>query len=106
MFRIKHICLYLPVQGDDAADTAIKYGKMQAWLHTGLAVINRMLWLEFDEFRLEPDYMGDRAKTERFSCQVSARLIIIVIAAIKLLWLLWTEKILDPLLDQLAGKKK
>lgn len=95
--RITQIRLYLPVHGEDAAQTAIRYGKMQAWLHGALGVLNNVFRLEFQECRLDPDYTGKLAGSEYFSCKISARLIIIGIAAMRLLWLLLEEDILDPL---------
>ncbi len=103
--KVKHIRVYLPVTGEDAADTAIRYGKMQAWLHAGLGVLNRAVWLDFDEFRLEADFLAKGEKKSRFSCQISARLLIMVIAATRFVWLLWKANILPVLLDQFAGKE-
>lgn len=101
--KIRHIRLYVPITGDDAADTAIKYGKCQAWLHAGLGVLNRAIWLDFDECRLEADFLAKEAKKPHFSCQISAQLLIMVIAALRYLWLLWRAKILEALLAQFSG---
>lgn len=104
--KVKHIRLYLPVTGEDAADTAIQYGKMQAWLHAGLGVLNRAIWLDFDECRLEADFLAKGEKKSRFSCQISARLLIMVIAVTRFVWLLWKANILPVLIDQFAGKEE
>lgn len=104
--KVKHIRLYLPVTGEDAADTAIRYGKMQAWLHAGLGVLNRAIWLDFDECRLEADFLAKGEKKSRFSCQISARLLIMVIAVTRFVWLLWKANILPVLMDQFAGKEE
>lgn len=101
--KVRHIHIYLPIIGDDAADTAIRYGKMQAWLYTGLGFLNRAMWLEFDECYLDADFMQEKQKKERFSCQISAQLIIMVIAVVRFIWLLWKANILDVLLEQFSG---
>jgi hypothetical protein len=96
--RITHIRILLPITGADAADTAIKYGQAQAWLHSGLAVLNRAVWLDFDECRLVPDYTGKYSDLAHCSCKISAQLIIIAIAGVKLFLLLKDEKVLDAIL--------
>lgn len=101
--RVTHIRIYLPVTGADAAETALNYGKAQAWLHGGLAVLNRAVWLEFEECRLEADFLEKGDKKPHFSCQISARLLIIGIAAFRFGWLLWKQDILGVLLAQLSG---
>lgn len=102
--RITHIRLYLPITGEDAADTAMRYGNCQAWLGAGLGVLNRAVWLDFDEYRLEADFLAKEGKKPRFSCQISARLLIMVIAAAGYLRLLWRAKILEALLAQFSGQ--
>ena len=96
--RITQIRICMPVTGPDAAATAIRCGQTQAWLHGLLAVLNRALWLDFEECRIEPDYTGKMSKNAHYSCKISAQLIIIGIAAGKLFLLLKEEKILDALL--------
>ncbi|MCI2046785.1 MAG: DUF2953 domain-containing protein [Faecalibacterium sp.] len=96
--HITQICICLPVTGQDAADTAIRYGKTQAWLHGILGVLNQAMWLDFDECRLEPDFTGKMDECTHCSCKISAQLIIIGIAAGKLFLLLKEEKVLDAIL--------
>lgn len=93
--RIRHIRIRFAVSGSDAAATAIQYGQVNAWLHTSLAFLNRVLWLEFDEMRVEPDFTGGLEGSEHFSCQISARLIIMVIAGAAFVYTLFKEKLLD-----------
>ncbi|MBQ7859351.1 MAG: DUF2953 domain-containing protein [Faecalibacterium sp.] len=93
--RITHIRIRYPVSGSDAAAVAESYGKTQAWLHTALGFLNRVFWLEFDEVYLTPDFTGNLAGTEHFSCKISARLIIMVIAGVAFVYTLYKEKVLD-----------
>lgn len=101
--KVRHIRVYLPVEGADAADTAIQYGHKQAWLHAGLGFLNRAMWLEFDECYLDADFLQEKQKKERFSCQISAQLIIMVIAVARFIWLLWKANILDALIENFSG---
>ena len=103
--RIKHIRLHLYVTGKDAADTALQYGKLRAWLHTGVGILNNALWLEFDQFQIDTDFLAEKQKKPAFSCQISAQLLIMGIAALRFLWLLWKEDLLDVLLAQLPGNQ-
>ena len=103
--RFTHIRLYMPVTGSDAAETAIRYGKIQAWLHSGLAVLNRAFWLDFDECRMEADFLAKGEKKPHFSCQISTRLLIMVIAVLRFAWLLWKKGILTVLIDQFVGNE-
>lgn len=96
--RVTKIRLYLPVHEPDAAATALTYGQAQAWLHGCLGVLNNLIWLEFAECRLDPDFTGDQAGKAYFSCNVSARLIIIGIAAWHFIQLLLDKDILDKLI--------
>lgn len=95
--RVTKIRLYLPVHEPDAAATALTYGQTQAWLHGCLGVLNNLIWLDFAECRLDPDFTGDQAGKAYFSCKVSARLIIIGIAAVHFIQLLLEKDILDKL---------
>jgi hypothetical protein len=96
--RITQIRLYLPISGADAADTALNYGRAQGWLHASLGFLNRLLWLDFKECRLEPDFTGKSAEPAYASCKISAQLIIIGIAGFKLYGKLKDNGILDALL--------
>lgn len=93
--RVTHIRIRFAVAGEDAAATAVQYGKTNAWLHASLAFLNRVFWLEFDEVRVEPDFTGELEGCEHFSCQISARLIIMVIAGAAFVYTLFKEKLLD-----------
>ena len=42
------------MRGEDPAAAARSYGKLQAWLYRA-GVLDRFLWLQFDELRILPD---------------------------------------------------
>ena len=94
--RITHIRVCLGVRGEDPAAAARDYGKLQAWLYPVLGVLDRFLWLQFDELRILPDF-GSRQPTieDRVSCRVSAQALFIVIAALRVLYEFWRKKVLD-----------
>lgn len=97
--RITKIRVCLAVRGSDPAQTARAYGKANAWLYASLGFLDRFFYLDFEELRLEPDF-GDRERPvpEHVSLRISARLLFIVIAAVRVLVEFWREKVLDVFL--------
>ena len=94
--RITHIRVCLGVRGEDPAAAARDYGKLQAWLYPVLGVLDRFLWLQFDELRILPDFGSSQPTVEdRVSCRVSAQALFIVIAALRVLYEFWHKKVLD-----------
>ena len=97
--RITHIRVCLGVRGDDPAVAARNYGKLQAWLYPALGVLDRFLYLQFDELRVVPDFgSAEPAVQDRVSLRISARALFIVIAALRVLVEFWREKVLDVFL--------
>lgn len=84
--RVRHIRVYWPVQGRDAADTAILYGRVCGGISGALGVLNNLLRLEFDELRPEADFTGEHQGQEHFSCKITGQLFIMVSAALYALW--------------------
>ena len=83
-------------RGEDPAAAARSYGKLQAWLYPLLGVLDRFLWLQFDELRILPDFgSGQSTVEDRVSCRVSAQALFIVIAALRVLYEFWRKKVLD-----------
>ena len=94
--RITKIQVRLGVRGEDPAAAARDYGKLQAWLYPVLGVLDRFLWLQFDELRTLPDFGSSQPTVEdRVSCRVSAQALFIVIAALRVLYEFWHKKVLD-----------
>lgn len=94
--RITKIRVCLGVRGEDPAAAARNYGKLQAWLYPMLGVLDRFIWLQFDELRILPDF-GSAAPTveDRVSCRISAQALFIVAAAVRVLYEFWRKKVLD-----------
>ena len=78
---------------EDPAAAARSYGKLQAWLYPVLGVLDRFLWLQFDELRILPDFgSGQPTVEDRVSCRVSAQALFIVVAAVRVLYEFWRKK--------------
>ena len=91
--RITKIQVRLGVRGEDPAAAARSYGKLQAWLYPVLGVLDRFLWLQFDELRILPDFgSGQPTVEDRVSCRVSAQALFIVLAAVRVLYEFWCKK--------------
>ena len=61
-----------------------------------LGVLDRFIWLQFDELRILPDFgSGQPAVEDRVSCRISAQALFIVIAAVCVLYEFWRKKVLD-----------
>ena len=94
--RFTKIQVRLGVRGADPADAARSYGKLQAWLYPVLGVLDRFIWLQFDELHILPDFgSGQPAVEDRVSFRVSAQALFIVIAAVCVLYEFWRKKVLD-----------
>lgn len=97
--RFTKISVCLGVRGDDPAAAARNYGKLQAWLYPVLGVLDRFIYLQFDELRIVPDFGSAEPTVEdRVSLRISARALFIVVTAVRVLAEFWREKVLDVFL--------
>lgn len=97
--RITRINVVLGVRGEDPAEAARSYGKLNAWLYTALGFLDRFLYLDFEQLRLLPDF-GSAQPTvqDKVSFRVSAQAYAIVFTALRVLYGFWREKVLDVFL--------
>ena len=94
--RFTRIDVVLGVRGEDPAEAARSYGRLNAWLYPTLGFLDRFLYLDFEQLRLLPDFGSAEPTVEdRVSFRVSARLFFIVCAAVRVLYEFWREKVLD-----------
>lgn len=94
--RITKINICLGVRGEDPADVARSYGKLNAWLGGALGLLDRFLYLDFEQLRLVPDLGPDQPTVEdRVSFRVTAQAYAIVFTALRVLYEFWHEKVLD-----------
>ena len=97
--RFTKIRVCLGVRGDDPAEAARTYGRLNAWLYTSLGFLDRFVYLDFDELRLLPDFgSAESTVQDRVSFRVSAQALFIVVAAVRVLYEFWREKVLDVFL--------
>lgn len=97
--RITKIHVRLGIRGQDPAAAASNYGKINAWLYPVLGFLDRFIYLDFDELRIIPDFGSDSPVVEDYvSLRISARALFIAIAAVRVLYEFWREKVLDVFL--------
>ena len=97
--RVTKIRVCLGVRGEDPAEAARAYGRLNAWLYSSLGVIDRFVYLDFDELRILPDFgSAEPTVADRVSFHLSARLLFIVAATLRVLYEFWREKVLDVFL--------
>lgn len=82
--RVRHLRVDWTVTGQDAADTAIRYGREIAFWNTLLALAQDKLDLKADGLRLEPDFTGQLAKNRHLACQITVRMYIIVAIGLRM----------------------
>ena len=77
-------------------DGALSYGMLNAVLGSALGLLDRFLYLEFEQLRLVPDLGSDQPTVEnRVSFRVTAQAYAIVFTALRGLYEFWREKVLD-----------
>ena len=97
--RITKIDGVLGVRGEDPAEAALSYGRLNAWLYPALGFLDRFVYLDFEQLRLLPDFgSAQPAVQDRVSFRVSAQAYAIVFTAVRVLYEFWREKVLDVFL--------
>lgn len=97
--RVTRIQVCLGIRGEDPAEAARTCGKVNAWLYPVLGFLDRFLYLDFEQLRILPDFGAQQpAVRDRVSFRISARALFIVIAALRVLYEFWREKVLDVFL--------
>mgnify|MGYP004613697005 CR=1 FL=1 len=84
--RIRHVRLVLPVYAPDAAACALACGKAQAELGAAFGLLQNFFRIEVEEFRIEPDFLDQRAEEFALSGQATARLLPLVIAGLHMVF--------------------
>ena len=92
--KVRDISLTLPLNGRDAADTALFYGKFSAWFYSGIAVLQNAMDLQFDSIELIPDFAGENKYRRSFYCKIGATPFIMLVIAIKALHTLQKDGLL------------
>lgn len=77
--QVRHLTVFWTVTGEDAADTAVAYGRRMALANNLLGVAKQFLSIRADSLRMEPDFTGQMAEKRIFSCQIQTRPYIILL---------------------------
>ncbi len=94
--RFTRIDVVLGVRGEDPAQAARTYGKLNAWLYPTLGFLDRFLYLDFEQLRLLPDFgSAEPTVKDHISFRVTARAYAIVFTLLRVLYAFWREKVLD-----------
>lgn len=92
--RIYDIRLTVPVHKQDAAATAVAYGRVNGLIGGALAAASHIFQVEIYELNVLCDYTGDEAGKERFSCKITTHLFQMVILGVTTLIELKKRKII------------
>ena len=82
--RFRHLVLHITVSEPDAAQTAIRYGQMNALLHGSLPLAQQMFDLKCDHLGVSYDFLPGRAQMF-FSVEVHLRGARVVWGALKMI---------------------
>lgn len=97
--KFTRIDVCLGVRGNDPAEAARSYGRLNAWLYPVLGFLDRFIYLDFKQLRLLPDFGSPEPTVkDRVSFRVSARAYAVVFTALRVLYAFWREKVLDVFL--------
>lgn len=76
--QVDRLQVFWTVTGEDAADTAVAYGRRIALSNNLLTLARQYLTIRAQSLRLEPDFTGTLAEKRIFSCQIRTRPYIIL----------------------------
>lgn len=94
--KFTRIDVCLGVRGDDPAEAARSYGRLNAWLYPTLGFLDRFLYLDFEQLRLLPDFSSaEPTVKDHVSFRVTAQAYAIVFTLLRVLYAFWREKVLD-----------
>lgn len=94
LIQIRDIRIIYPIRGEDAAQTAIRYGQFHAYLGSALGVLRNFLNMQFKQVDILPDFNGDCKYQRYFYCKIKAIPFIIIIAVLYALTRLKGEKLI------------
>ena len=103
--RVRKIRILLPLQGEDAADTALFYGRFSGWFYGIVALLQNFMDLEFERIELIPDFAGENKYRRSFYCKIGATPFIMLGVLIKGFKLLQEDGLL-PVGAQGKGKNR
>lgn len=87
------VWLRWPVRAEDAAQTALRYGKANAWIGGVAAVLSHLFQFRLRQLELAPDFLGDKQGKGEVSCRITASLPVLAAAAVWTLVQLKKQKV-------------
>lgn len=82
-----------PVRAEDAAQTALRYGRANAWIGGAAAVLAHLFQFRLRQLELAPDFLGDKQGKGEISCRITASLPVLAAAAVWTLVQLKKQKV-------------
>lgn len=81
--RVEEVQLRFPLQGSDAADTALLYGHVNAFFYSGIAVLQNVVRLKVKNIEIIPDFAGQHKKDLFFACKAGISPVVLLISGYK-----------------------
>lgn len=80
--RVYDLVFILAIHEEEAGDTAIRYGQLQAALGGVRALLENLIKIRYKTLVLIPDFAGQYATSPVFSCKIAACPVIMLVAGI------------------------
>ncbi len=81
--RITSLCVDITVAGEDAAQTALNYGKINAFFHSSLATLRNFVRVKAKRIKIECDFLKTKTEQKIFF-KVKIRNFFIITAALRM----------------------
>ena len=94
--RVRHLRIWWSITGEDAAETALRFGQMMALSNNLLTYLRQFLSIEADSLWLEPDFTGQQRSRRAVSGQLTARPGTLLLLAARFGWRLWHDPNFQP----------
>ena len=92
VMRIKKVQLVLPIAAEDAAQTAIQYGKMQAAVGSALGVLQNYFEIQIEKLQIIADFTGEYKYRRYFYCRIGATPFVLLAVCVSVLWKAYRKK--------------
>lgn len=86
VIRIRKVQLVLPVSSEDAAETAIQYGRIQASIGSALGVLQNYFEIEIERLQIIADFTGEYKYRRYFYCRIGATPFVLLAVFASVLW--------------------
>lgn len=92
VIRVKKVQLILPVTAEDAAQTAIQYGRIQASIGSALGVLQNYFEIEIEKLQIIADFTGEYKYRRYFYCRIGATTFVLLAVFVSVLWKAYRKK--------------